>query len=121
MAAYTAATRFKLVLFALLRRQGGLLLNAPWRLIDSPIRFMQTRAASGPPRLRSALLPVVLNALLVSGIGVITQSRMTMLAPGCLNLSLPPVRRLRLPFPWLSSSDFSPSGSTPGPWSRWTC
>lgn len=65
-------------------------MNAPWRLIDSPIRFMQTRAASGPPRLRSALLPVVLNALLVSGIGVITQSRMTMLAPGLSEPVSPP-------------------------------
>ena len=41
------------------------------RLFDSPIRFMQARAASGPPRLRSALVPVVLNALFVSGTGVI--------------------------------------------------
>ena len=45
------------------------------RLFDSPIRFMQARAASGPPHLRSALLPVVLNALFVGGIGLITLSR----------------------------------------------
>lgn len=43
---------------------------------------MRARAASGPPRLRSALLPVVMNALFIGGIGLITQSRMTMLAPG---------------------------------------
>lgn len=45
--------------------------GGPVRLIDSPIRFMQARAASEPRRLRSALLPVVLNALFVGGIGVI--------------------------------------------------
>lgn len=66
------------------------MLNAPWRLIDSPIRFMQARAASGPPRLSSALLPVVINALFVGGIGVITQSRMTMLAPGLPEPVSPP-------------------------------
>lgn len=52
------------------------------RLTDSPIRFMQARAASGPPRLRSALLPVVLNALFVGGVGMVIQYRMTMLMPG---------------------------------------
>ena len=60
------------------------------RLVDSPIRFMQARAASGPPRLRLALLPVVLNALFVSGIGVISQSRVTMLAPGLPEPVSPP-------------------------------
>ena len=54
----------------------------PVRLIDSPIRFMQARVASGPPDLRWAMLPVLLNALLVGSIGVITQSRMTVLGPG---------------------------------------
>ena len=51
---------------------------------------MQARAASGPPRLRLALLPVVLNALFVSGIGVISQSRVTMLAPGLPEPVSPP-------------------------------
>lgn len=62
----------------------GDLSGGPARLIDSPIRFMQARAAAGPPRLfpAAALLPVVLNALSVGGIGVISQSRVTMLAPG---------------------------------------
>lgn len=64
--------------------------GGPIRLIDSPIRFMQARAASGPPRLRSALLPVALNALCVGGIGIITRSRMTMLAPGLLEPVTPP-------------------------------
>lgn len=46
------------------------------RLIDSPIRYMQARAASGPPRLFSALVPVVLEAVVVAGIGWVFQSRM---------------------------------------------
>ena len=70
--------------------QGPKRLTIPLRLIDSPIRFMQARAASGPPRLRSALLPVMLNALIVGGIGVITQSRMTVLAPGLPEPVSPP-------------------------------
>ena len=52
------------------------------RLIDSPIRFMQAQAVSRPPRMVWALIPVVLNALFVGGAGVITQSRITVLAPG---------------------------------------
>ena len=61
-----------------------------FRVFDSPVRFMQARAASGPPRLRSALLPVIINALFVGGIGVITQARMTMIAPGFLEPVSPP-------------------------------
>ena len=68
----------------------GDLSGGPCRLIDSPIRFMQARAASGPPRLRSALLPVVINALFVGGIGAVAQSRMTMLAPGLSEPVSPP-------------------------------
>ena len=45
------------------------------RLIDSPIRYMQARAASGPTRLYSAILPVVLNALFGGGAGLIMQAR----------------------------------------------
>ena len=45
------------------------------RLIDSPIRYMQARAASGPPRLYSAILPVVLNALFAGGAGFIMMFR----------------------------------------------
>ena len=62
----------------------------PLRLIDSPIRFMQARAASGPPRLRSALLPVVLNASFVGAIGVVAQSRVAVLAPGLPEPVAPP-------------------------------
>lgn len=38
-------------------------------MIDSPIRCMRARAASGPPRLYSAIVPVVLNDLFVAGAG----------------------------------------------------
>lgn len=54
----------------------------PFSLISSPIRYMQARVAFGPPRLRSAFLPVVINALFVGGAGMIAQSRVTVLAPG---------------------------------------
>lgn len=68
----------------------GDLSGGPCRLIDSPIRFMQARAASGPPRLFPVLLPVVLNALFVGWISVISQSRVTMLAPGLPEPVSPP-------------------------------
>ena len=47
------------------------LVGGPVRLVDSPIRYMQARIASGPPRLYSAIVPVVLNALFAGGAGFI--------------------------------------------------
>ena len=55
--------------------------GGPIRLIDSPIRYMRARAAFGPPRLFSAFLPVVINALALGGTGILSQSRMSVLAP----------------------------------------
>ena len=46
------------------------------RLIDSPIRYMQARAASGPPRLFSALLPVILYTGLIFVTTLVSQFRM---------------------------------------------
>ena len=64
--------------------------GGPVRLIDSPIRYMQARAAFGPPRLYSALLPVAINALVLGGISFVTQSRIRVLMPDILEpLSLP--------------------------------
>ena len=51
------------------------------RLIDSPIRYMQARAASGPPRLFSALVPVVLNAFASVGVVWLFQTRMMPMMP----------------------------------------
>ena len=51
------------------------------RLIDSPIRYMQARAASGPPRLFSALVPVVLDAVVATGIVWVFQSRILPTTP----------------------------------------
>ena len=58
------------------------LTGGPLRILDSPVRFMEARAASGPPSLRWALLPVALNALLVGSVAVITQSRFSVIGPG---------------------------------------
>ena len=55
---------------------------SPWRLLDSPIRYMQARAAFGPPRLFSALPPVILNAGLIGVTTLVSQSRMSLMAPG---------------------------------------
>lgn len=60
---------------------------------------MQERAASGPPRLFPALLPVVLNALFVGGVGVVAQSRMTMLSPGLSEPVSPPALPIAVALP----------------------
>ena len=60
---------------------------------------MQARAASGPPRLRSAFLPVVINALFVGGAGMIAQSRVTVLAPGLPEPISPPGMPIMLAIP----------------------
>lgn len=52
------------------------------RLIDSPIRYMQARAAFGPPRLFPALVPVIANAVSTGVTTLVSQSRMSLMAPG---------------------------------------
>ena len=51
------------------------------RLIDSPIRYMQARAALGPPRLFSALIPVGITAVVFSGTIWLSQTRMMPVFP----------------------------------------
>lgn len=52
------------------------------RLIDSPIRYMQARAASGPPRLFPASIAVAANAVCGGAATLVSQSRMSLMAPG---------------------------------------
>ena len=69
--------------------------GGPVRLIDSPIRYTQARAAFGPPRLFSALSPVVLNAVVVGMTTLVSQSRMSLMAPGLSE----PLTTLVMPVP----------------------
>lgn len=45
-------------------------------IIDRPIRYMEARVASGPPRLYSALLPVIIHAFVSAGGSAILQARL---------------------------------------------
>ena len=49
-------------------------LDWPWRVIDSPVRYMRARVDASP-QLAWALLPVAINALLVGGAGIVTSAR----------------------------------------------